>query len=46
MEVDKIKLLSPTCAVFSHGNLSLVLTEQNIWVIINKEGKVIWHDTR
>jgi len=45
MEVDKIKLLSPTCAVFSGGNLALVLTEQNIWVIINKEGKVIWYDT-
>lgn len=43
---DGIKLLTPTCAVFSGGNLSLVLTEQNKWVIINKDGKVIWHDTR
>jgi len=44
MDVDKIKLLSPTCAVFSFGELALVLTEEKVWCIIDKNGKVIWHD--
>jgi hypothetical protein len=41
---DKINVLSNTCITFSNGQLALVLSEEGVWIMINKAGKVIWSE--
>lgn len=42
--MDIIKILTPNCATFNNGELALVKSEEGIWIIINKSGKVIWSE--
>jgi len=37
-----LKVLSPTCAVFANEQFSLVKSKCGQWMVINRDGKVMW----